>query len=171
MVFDDVLNFSAEVIDHVEDLTQEWPSEIYGVAARLGNGEKLNPVKVLNTGRCWPNPNMFYSRMDDLGDVTFFACSDTPSFVMTAVKRYGAYYQERFMLPEGAGGHPGHLTGDTIKDAETTALIMEHGVIDLYKDALVEMIALSKCHEIICSRWSGFPKYAELNGSKLWLVD
>lgn len=113
-----------------------------GVHARLGNGEVMkNPMM---RQRVNIDYDRFFSAMDRHGDSSFLVCTDTPSFLKACLDRYGSRIvsMPRSMAAQGNG--TGHHNG------EEATLEPLDGYEQL-GDALVEMLLLGECEQLICN--------------------
>jgi hypothetical protein len=110
-----------------------------GVHARLGNGEKNGDGKEIP--RMVITPNLFIKNMRKFkGD--FYVCSDTKDFIDLCKEEFGdrVKTQDREYSARGAG--PGHLR--KMRETPTDPVL-------LLKEALTEILLLSKCEYLICN--------------------
>lgn len=110
-----------------------------GVHARLGNGEKNGAGKAY--GRMVVTPHLFIKNMRKFKS-DFYVCSDTKDFIDLCKEEFGdrVKTQDREYSPRGAG--PGHL-----RRMRKTP----HDPVFLLKEALTDILLLSKCEYLICN--------------------
>jgi hypothetical protein len=112
-----------------------------GVHARLGNGEKKGNGETYK--RMDISPGLFIKAMRKFkSDFDFYVCSDTKDFIDLCKEEFGdrVKTQDREYSPRGAG--PGHLR--RMRDARADPVC-------LIKEALIDILILSKCKHLICN--------------------
>lgn len=121
---------------------RKFATHAIGVHARLGNGEVMkNPMM---RRRVDIEYERFFREMDRHEGSNFLVCTDTPSFLEACRDRYGIRLisMPRNMAPQDSG--TGHKNGKKATLAQ----------LDGYEqlgDALVEMLLLGECEQLICN--------------------
>lgn len=113
-----------------------------GIHARLGNGEVIeNPIM---RERANIEYDRFFREMDPHENRNFLVCTDTPSFLNACRERYGSRIvsMPRVMANQDKG--TGH------RNSKEPAPLPLDGYEQL-GDALVEMLLLGECEQLICN--------------------
>ncbi len=113
-----------------------------GVHARLGNGEVMNNPMMRQ--RVNIDYDRFFSEMDRHEDCSFLVCTDTPSFLEACLDRYGNRVVSipRIMAAQDSG--TGHRIGRKASSEQLNGY-------EQLGDALVEMLLLGECKQLICN--------------------
>ena len=121
-------------MEHKGFSTQSHPRLNYvGVHARLGNGEKMKNGKAYS--RMDIPPRLFIEAMRKFNH-NFYVCSDTKSFIDLCRDKFGDRVRAQ------SREHINHLR--RMRDAEADP-------VSLIKEALMDILILSKCRYLICN--------------------